>query len=143
MSKIKTKTVSQLKNKLQKLVNKQVRLRDTDINGNGQCISCGKFISFAEMQAGHYYSVGAYPAVRFDLFNINGQCASCNTWKSGNLAEYRLGLIDKYGKTSIVDLDKRRKAKTLTGIALKSWLQSQIEIHEAMIKTMLEDKIEN
>jgi hypothetical protein len=86
---------------LQQLVNKFVRIRD-----KGQpCISCQKPIK-GKMDAGHLYSVGNYPSVRFDLRNISVQCIPCNQFNGGNIHEYRKNLIKKIGITEFEELDR-------------------------------------
>ena len=72
--------------------NRWVRARD-----HGKpCISCGRHHQGA-WDAGHYRSVGAAPALRFHPDNCHRQCVPCNQHKSGNVIEYRMGLIDRVG----------------------------------------------
>jgi hypothetical protein len=86
---------------LQQLVNKFVRMRD-----KGQpCISCQKPIK-GKMDAGHLYSVGNYPSVRFNLKNINGQCINCNQFNGGAINDYRLNFITKYSEQDLAELDR-------------------------------------
>lgn len=72
--------------------NAYIRARDA---GNG-CISCGKN-SGAKMNAGHYLSTGAHPELRFAESNCHLQCEWCNSYLSGNIARYRINLIEKIG----------------------------------------------
>jgi len=75
------------------VVNRYVRLRD-----HGQpCISCGTTKTVL-WQAGHFFSVGSHPELRFDPVNINLQCHKCNVMLSGNQAMYAIGLEAKWGK---------------------------------------------
>lgn len=69
------------------------------------CISCGKAMDWfvtgsllSAVNAGHYRSVGACAALRFNVFNCNAQCFECNTQKSGNVVAYRAALVGKWGK---------------------------------------------
>lgn len=77
----------------QKAFNAFIRERD-----KGQpCISCG---TTADVQyaAGHWKSRGSSPHLRFNQFNVNLQCNRyCNLGQSGNVGEYRIGLINKFG----------------------------------------------
>ena len=41
--------------------------------------------------------------------NVNGQCGSCNRFKSGNLAEYAVKLEEKWGAGTIAELYKLRR----------------------------------
>jgi hypothetical protein len=74
----------------QEKVNKLVRKRDF----GKPCISCGEF---KKLFAGHYISVAKSKALRYNLENIHGQCFECNNLKSGNLKNYRIGLIERFG----------------------------------------------
>lgn len=81
-----------LTKKAQKVFNEYIRMRD---NGNA-CISCG-WTAQCQWHAGHYRASGSAPALRFEPLNCNLQCAQCNLHKSGNLTNYRIGLIKKIG----------------------------------------------
>ncbi len=100
------KTLPQLLKEAQAAVNSYVRARDVDL----PCISCGKpppDLSglHAGRDAGHYRSVGAASHLRFNLDNINAQCVSCNQFKAGNAADYRLGLIERIGLPRVEALE--------------------------------------
>ena len=47
--------------------------------------------------AGHYRSIGACPELRFEESQVALQCERCNTYLSGNLIEYRRGLLARVG----------------------------------------------
>jgi hypothetical protein len=102
-----------LKATAQKLINKYCRLRDI----KDGCISCEKG---ASEQGGHYLSVGANSALRFDERNINGQCSSCNHFKSGNPIEYRIRLVQKIGREQVEWLEAHRKD-------IKKWSREELE----------------
>lgn len=63
------------------LMQETVRLRDTDENGNGRCISCDKLCSWWELAWGHRYS-RRFQHICLEKQNVNAQCHSCNwaTW---------------------------------------------------------------
>jgi len=69
-----------------------IRARDHD----KPCISCGRHHN-GQYHAGHYLTVGAHPEMRFDEMNCYKQCAPCNNHLSGNIVEYRKGLINRCG----------------------------------------------
>ena len=100
----KIKTKSNYMNELQRTFNKYIRLRDL----GKPCISCGRPLR-AKYDAGHCYSVGAYPNLRFNEDNVHGQCVACNQHKHGNVSEYMINLpkrigYERYGAL----LDKRK-----------------------------------
>ena len=74
-------------NLAQKVFNTYIRLRDKNKN----CISCDKPL-VGKFDAGHFFSVGAYPNLRFNENNVFGQCVHCNRDKHGNIKEYDLRL---------------------------------------------------
>ena len=86
------KSVSQYRRELQKVFNEFIRLRDR----NEPCISCGKTLP-TKYDAGHFYSVGSYPNLRFHEDNVHGQCVECNQHKHGNLLEYAPRLTERIG----------------------------------------------
>ena len=86
--------------KCQAAFNAFVRERDYAL----PCISCGRMTG-AKRNAGHYLSVGAHPELRFHEDNCHSQCEHCNSWKSGNQAEYRVRLIEKIGLERVEALE--------------------------------------
>lgn len=100
------KTVQDLTMELQPIFNKFIRLRDKDL----PCISCGTMD--AKFDAGHYFSCGAYPNLRFWESNTRKQCFACNAHhvKGGNLIEYRFGLIARFGKEWVEEFEAKALA---------------------------------
>ena len=92
------KTKSQYLKELQLIFNKYIRLRDKD----KPCISCSGW--FENKDAGHYFSVGSTPALRYHELNCWGQCRHCNSYLSGNLINYREGLILRIGQKKYDEL---------------------------------------
>lgn len=78
-----------------------IRARDHD----QPCISCGRFHQ-GSFDAGHFRSVGAAPAFRFDENNCHKQCVPCNQHKAGNVLEYRIRLIEKIGRVAVEWLER-------------------------------------
>ena len=87
---------------LQRVFNEFIRLRDVDL----PCISCGRYHK-GQYHAGHYRSVGACPELRFNEDNVHKQCSACNSYLSGNILEYRLGLIEKIGLDRVEFLERK------------------------------------
>lgn len=84
---------------LQQVFNTFIRLRDRSQN----CISCDTPL-MGKYDAGHYYSCGAYPALRFNELNTHGQCVACNQHKHGNITEYAHRLPNRIGHSEFVEL---------------------------------------
>jgi hypothetical protein len=58
------------------------------------------------LQAGHFYSAGSVPRLRFHEDNVHGQCMPCNYFGSGNIHKYRENLIAKIGVDAVEELDR-------------------------------------
>lgn len=114
------KTHSDWLNELQKIFNKYIRLRDK----NKPCISCNKPL-IGKYDAGHYFSVGSYPNLRFNENNVHGQCVSCNQHKHANIVEYSLQLPKRIGQEQFEAL------VSMKGIPLKL---TTAEIKEKIIE---------
>jgi len=79
----------------QKAFNEYIRVRDR----GKPCISCGATqgatVLGGAFDAGHYRSTGSAPHLRFHTHNCHAQCVRCNRHLSGNVVEYRKGLVDR------------------------------------------------
>ena len=84
----------------QKSFNDFIRYRDRHL----PCISCGT-VENIQYHAGHFLSRGSSGNLRFSQFNTNKQCVRCNNYKSGNIGEYRIGLIKKFGIEKVEELE--------------------------------------
>lgn len=111
------KTRSEWLKELQVIFNRFIRLRDSGF----PCISCGALDDGSrQMQAGHYKTVGAHPALRFDESNTNSQCSRCNNFLSGNLLPYRVALIAKVGQAEVDRLEGPHEPLKLTVTEIQS-----------------------
>ena len=90
------KTNSDYVRELQVVFNKFIRLRDKEKG----CISCEKPLN-TKFDAGHFYSTGSYPELRFNEDNVFGQCVHCNQHRHGNLIDYGLRLPLRIGEERI------------------------------------------
>lgn len=99
LQKYKSKSVSQLLRMATKCFNLYIRNRDM----SQPCISCGRY---SQLQAGHFYSAGHYPILRYNENNVHGQCLRCNYYLSGDLSNYRMNLLKKIGEIEVMDLDR-------------------------------------
>jgi hypothetical protein len=115
----------------QQIFNKYIRLRD---KGN-VCISCQKPIKIGNCDAGHMWSAGGHSNLRFNEFNVNSQCSRpCNKDKAGDINNYRLGFVKKYGAIKLQEIDFIAKTeKKFT----KEELKEIIEIYKKKVKSIL------
>lgn len=95
------KTTSDWMKEAQKVFNQYIRERDKGLN----CISCGK--PPLKKNCGHYFSQGGHSNVRFDEENCHLQCEHCNTYLSGNLLNYQIGIEKRIGADKLIALHER------------------------------------
>jgi len=103
------KTRSEWLRDAQTAFNAWVRERDHD----KPCISCGRHHK-GQYHAGHYRSVAACPALRFNPLNTNKQCRPCNEMLSGNIIKYRMRLIKKIGLNLVEWLEQDHQPNKYT-----------------------------
>lgn len=95
-------TLNALKKKLDAVFSVFIRKRD-----KGVCFTCGKKLPWKKQQNGHYVSRGVL-ILRWDERNCNCQCVGCNIFKNGNMDEYSVRLVRKYGPTILEELNKTK-----------------------------------
>ncbi len=129
-------SLSPLIKKLDDVFSKFIRLRDSDKSGYCRCISCGELVYWKYIQNGHFIP-RMHMNTRFDEYNCNAQCNSCNCHHHGNEAGYREGLIRKYGGT-VLDILSQRKNKT------KKWDRFDIiellDRYKGEVKSLIKEK---
>lgn len=114
------KTIPTLTREAQTAFNAYIRYRDAD----KPCISCGCDLggnssTGGDFDAGHYLSRGAHPELRFNEDNCHGQCKRCNRYMSGNVANFRLGLIERIGIERVERLEGHHEVIKLTADGLR------------------------
>jgi len=124
----KTKTNSDYIKITQQIFNKYIRLRDQ----NEKCISCDNKLT-GKYDAGHYFSCGAYPALRFNEMNVHASCVRCNQHLHGNISEYTIRLPQRIGAEAYQHLvDNRNQPRKYTSEELKEL----ISIYKEKIKEL-------
>ncbi len=99
--------------KTEGIFNAYIRKRDE----GKPCISCGK----PGNQAGHYFPVKGFSALRYDERNVNLQCAYCNRYQHGNQAMYRIGLVKRYGEDMVLGLENDAVSNRV-----KKWTRTEL-----------------
>jgi len=129
-------TLPKLKKKLQTIFNKYIRLRDSG-GGFFTCISCGITKSTDVMNAGHFYAVKGYDGLRFDEYNVHGECAACNCWDESHLIGYAINLKSKIGGEELESLHYRA-SEYKKGYHKwdRSDLEEKIEFYKRKIKEL-------
>lgn len=124
IKKYNSKSVPQLLKLAEHHFNKFIRERDSE-DGWFKCISCGRYKSIEQMNAGHYMSAGHNGNVRFNEDNCAGQCIACNCHLHGNPIHYRENLVKKIGE------DKVKQLESISRIT-KKW--DRLELIDIIIK---------
>lgn len=120
------KTKSDHLKETQILFNKYIRERDK----NQLCISCGQIPK--KRNAGHYFSQGGHSAVRFDEDNVHLQCEHCNSYLSGNLLNYQIGIQQRIGADKLLELQGRAND-------IKKWEVQELKELQKIIKKKIKE----
>jgi len=91
---------------------KLARVSAANDNGYAQCVSCGEYHNWKEMDGGHYIAKGhsSYWALREE--NVHPQCKACNGFgmKFGTAAnEYTKWMIDYYGRDFVDEMEETKR----------------------------------
>jgi len=126
----KLKTLSDYEAEAKKSFQKWVRLRDNGL----PCISCDN-PNPKDWAGGHYFKAEVYSGLIFDERNCHAQCNSyCNMYRGGAQAEYRIGLVNRYGKDFVEGLEN-------DSIKLRNYKYTKDELIQ--IKKKYDDKIKS
>lgn len=69
-------------------------------------------------EAGHFFTVKQYTALRFDEDNVHGQSIGDNRFKEGNNEDYSVNLVNRIGKERY---DKLMERASLSKQTVKQW----------------------
>lgn len=103
----KVTTLPKLTQKAQTVFNKYIRERDSK-DGYFTCISCFRTLPTDQMDAGHYVPVKGGSFLRFNEWNVNGECKRCNGFDEFHLIGYRKHLLLKIGEPAVRYLEEHR-----------------------------------
>jgi hypothetical protein len=127
-TKAKLMTLSDYIQLCQNVFNTYIRMRDK----GKPCISSGRPL-VGKYDAGHFYSTGAYPNLRFHEDNVHGQCVHDNRHLHGNLIEYRVRLIDRIGIDRFNELESLKNIPTRYTV---DEVKNMIKLYKAKIKSI-------
>lgn len=148
--KTKLETKPELEKKFQVQINNIVRELDKGHN----CISDYDKPLQGKFDAGHFFSVGSNPTIRFNLFNIFGQSVHHNQHKGGMPLEYMEGLEKTFGtqvkdfclslkQTESIHLSKEElREKTTIARRLVKWLKLQDKVFNTYERLELRNKLQ-
>ena len=111
-------TIPKLTAKAQRIFNTYIRERDSR-DGQFTCISCFRTLPTDQMDAGHYVPVKGGSFLRFNEWNVNGECKRCTGFDEFHLIGYRKHLIMKIGKDAVDWLENNR-------FEVKKWTRTEL-----------------
>jgi hypothetical protein len=82
--------------KLDKAFSEFIRKRDSNEDGYGKCITCGKTIHYKDGHCGHFIS-RRHRSTRWDEQNTALQCVACNSFNQGRQFEFGREIDKRYG----------------------------------------------
>lgn len=105
-----SKSKKHAKRKADKYFSEYIRKRDADYRGLCQCITCGNWKAWKQMDAGHFINRDR-EATRYDERNAHGQCRKCNRFQSGNQFEHGKAVDRIHGEGTADELLTKSKMK--------------------------------
>lgn len=94
--KIENKSISQLTKELDTVFSLFIRQRDSDEDGYGRCVTCGKLGHYKAMDCGHFVS-RSYKSVRWNEYNCALQCKRCNGYGAGEQFLFGKAIDKRWG----------------------------------------------
>lgn len=126
--KLKKKSVSFYKKKLDKVFSIYIRQKGADSSGMNTCYTCGVRKHWKELQCGHWIS-RSYLATRFIEENCRPQCMQCNVFKDGCKDVFSLKLLKELGEKRLQELQRMKQ------VIVKNYpYESEIKFYESSIK---------
>jgi hypothetical protein len=104
---MKKPTRKTLVTKLDTIFSQYIRRKDA-INNISECFTCGVKNDYKKQQAGHFASRRHY-STRWNEYNVQVQCYSCNICNQGMQFEFGKKLCLKYGDNFAEDLMLKSK----------------------------------
>ncbi len=124
-------TISGLEKKLDRIFSVFVRLRHAR-NGYCQCVTCGKWHHWKDIDAGHYWK-RQHQATRWDERNVHPQDTHCNKFRGGAEAEHATYILAKYGKAVYDELAVKH---SMIAKFTRADLEGMIEKYSGLVKQM-------
>lgn len=128
--KLRKKSISQLKRRLDKVFSEYIRKKYANEKGEVRCYTCSKVKQWKEIQCGHFIS-RVYLATRFEEDNCRPQEVGCNVFGNGQTVEFARKLEQELGEGTVQKLYK--KAQEIIKWSTKDY-QEKIDYYQEKIK---------
>ena len=117
-----------------------IRLRDSNENGYGQCVTCGDWRYFKRADNGHFVK-RQYKSTRFDERNCALQCKRCNGFEQGRDDVFAEKIKERWGDEVLQSLKLRRDFEKRTPTKLYVFeLEGLIARYKRKVKQLLNEK---
>lgn len=100
--------LKKFRDKLDKVFSIFIRLRDSNNEGYGQCITCNTPRHWKGMDCGHFIG-RQYMSIRWEETNCHSQCKICNGYGQGEQYKYSLAIIERYGQDELDRLHIKKR----------------------------------
>lgn len=123
--------------KLWKVFSEYIRLRDTDENGFGKCITCGRVIHWKKGDCGHGIP-RQHKATKYNECNNALQCKPCNGFEGGKREIFKQRIDERYGPGTWDKLELASRAVCKRG---KVEIEIMTEYYKEKLKTLKQKKV--
>lgn len=89
-----------------------------------------------KINAGHYYAVGSFPALRFNLMNIYVQSEHSNSYKAGDNIRYADGLKETFGQSHFDYIERLRQLYPTINLSIPELKEAITKAKEAKKKLL-------
>ena len=121
--------------KLDTIFSQFVRLRDTDDNGYGRCITCGETFHYKDLECGHFRKC-RHKTTRWLEENAHAQCFECN--RKDDLAAYMIAMLNLHGMDVAADIIEKSKVDYKF---IQEDYEQMYKHYRAKVKELLKDKM--
>lgn len=101
----------------------------------GRCYTCGSFLPFDKLCAGHAIEKRGHAGIYFDLDCLRGQCYRCNRYLHGNHAIFAEKLLREIGEDRFKEMHQRSQ---ISKVYTKADLERITEDRKEMINKLQE-----
>ncbi len=105
-AKKKSKTIAQLVEESAEAMQLYVRVKAADFQGNVTCFTCGKVRHYKDSMQGGHFRGRKWLATKLMEENRQVQCNYCNGPLRGNMIQFTLAMIEKYGRDFVDKLER-------------------------------------
>lgn len=99
------------------------------VNEIAECYTCGKKEHWKKQHAGHFASRRHY-STRWNEYNVQVQCPSCNIWQQGMQFQFGKNLCLQYGDNFADDLIiESKQIRKFTDVELQELIEHYTQLN--------------